>query len=186
MPQLGFISRLNFRFGVSFLWFFFGLLRFSFFLALLGSRTILSPIHMRLRVPVHVKTISTVWLEEKFLEVRLKLCLCKGFKHGNLGLLSIKLIWMSGELVTPESIEFLIQVLVFLRNWGLDWTHICGKNIICHFSDFGPHPCEENVKSFTDVLAVLSRWLDKEPSADDVSCWAWTWENNVSELLLRT
>jgi hypothetical protein len=47
---------------------------------------------VRLRVPVHVETISTVRLEEKFLEVSLKLSFSKGFEHGNIRFLSIELI----------------------------------------------------------------------------------------------
>ena len=115
--QLCFISRLNLRllrFLCLLFALFFGLLCFSFFLVLFSSRTILSPLDMRLRVPVHVQTISTIRLEEKFLEVCLKLSFSKAFKHGDLRILSIELITMSTELIGPEANEFLIQVLIFL------------------------------------------------------------------------
>ena len=64
---------------------------------------------------------------------------------------------MSSELVGPEASEFLIQVLVFLRDRSLDRANICVKFLVCHFSDLGTHLSEESVKSLADVEAVLGR-----------------------------
>ena len=69
---------------------------------------------MWLCVPVDVETIGSVLSEKQLLEVCLELYFGKSGKHGNVSLLSIKLIAMCSKFEVPEALEFLAQVLVFL------------------------------------------------------------------------
>jgi len=75
---------------------------------LLGDRnlscwTISLLLDVWLGVPVDVQAVGTVLLEEELLEVCLELRLGDGREHGDLALLAIKLVLMSGELLGPES-----------------------------------------------------------------------------------
>ena len=140
---------------------------------------------MRLRVPVNVEAIGSVITEQQFLEECLELYFDKSVKHGNISLLSIKLVAMGSEFKVPEALELLTQVLVFLWDCGLDGIDICSELFICHILDLDPHPRQVYIKSLTNVQAVLCGWLDKEPAAYDVAGAARAREHNVAELLLH-
>ena len=69
---------------------------------------------------MHVETISTIGSEEKFFEILSELTLCNCAQQSNLGLLTIKLVLVSGDLTLPEAIELFIRALVFFGNDGMD------------------------------------------------------------------
>ena len=124
---------------------------------------------MRLWVPVHVETIGSILSKEQLFKECLELYFGKSGKHGNVRLLSIKLIAMCSKFEVPEALELLAQVLVFLWDCSLDGIHNSSEVFFCHILHFDPHLGQMYIKSLTNVQAVLCRWLDKEPAADDVS-----------------
>ena len=132
-----------------------------------------------------VETIGSVLSEKQFFKVCLELYFGKSGKHGNVSLLSIKLIAMCSEFKVPKALELLAQVLVFLRYCSLYGIHNCSELFICHILDFDPHLRQVYIKSLTDVQAVSCRWLDQEPAADDVAGASWAGEYNVAKLLFH-
>ena len=140
---------------------------------------------MWLWVPVHVETIGSILFKEQLFKECLELYFGKSGKHGNIRLLSIKLIAMCSEFEVPEALELLAQVLVFLWDCSLDGIHNSSELFFCHVLHFDPHLGQMYIKSLTNVQAVLCRWLDKEPAADDVAGAARAGEYNVPELLFH-
>ena len=135
---------------------------------------------MRLWVPVHVKTISSVLPEKQLFKVCLEFDLGKDGEHGNVSLLSIKLITVSSELKVPEALELLTQVPIFLWDCSLDCIDNCRELFISHISDLGPHLSQMDIKSLTNVQAVPRWWLNEEPAADDVAGATRAGKNNVA------
>ena len=135
---------------------------------------------MWLWVPVHVETIGSILSKEQLFKECLELYFGKSGKHGNIRLLSIKLIAMCSKFEVPVALEFLAQVLVFLWDCSLDGIHNSSEVFFCHVLHFDPHLGQMYIKSLTNVQAVLCRRLDKEPTADDVAGAARAGEYNVT------
>ena len=97
---------------------------------------------MGLRVEVQIQPIRLIWLKEKPLKVLLKLSLSKRFEHGNISLLSIKLILVSAKFFSPETFKLFILVLVLLRHGGDHGTDIRIELFIAELRNFCTHLSE--------------------------------------------
>ena len=72
---------------------------------LLGGWTLSLLLYVGLGVPVDVKAVGAILLEEELLKVGLKLVLGDGLEHGNQKVLAIELVLVGGELLGPEAVK---------------------------------------------------------------------------------
>ena len=120
-------------------------------------------IKMLLGVPVDVKTVSTVWLEEHRLEVGLELSLGNRWQQCHIAILAIEDVTVSRKLLSPDAVVGLEQVFVLLRDVSHDGSNTCLELLVGHLACLFTHLVEVDIEALPDVFAILARGLDKEP-----------------------
>ena len=104
---------------------------------------------------MHVKAIGTVVLEEKLLEVLLQLRLRDCRQHSNIVFLSVEVVLVSCKLLSPILHEFLLHVLVFLRDGRIDSADISRKLFISHGGKLYAHLHHKDIKASSNMQAIL-------------------------------
>ena len=154
MFQFRFVSRLDFV--------------LSWCLLIVFSGTFRCLLDVQVGVPVDVQTVRTTFLEEKLFEVLLQLLLSEGLEEVNIGLLSVELVLVRGNL-NVHARKFLHDVLIFLGDVSVHCPNDGLEMFICHRGHLCAHLCNVNIKTAPDMLTVFGRRLNEEPGGDDIS-----------------
>lgn len=133
------------------------------------------------RIPMHVKPFSFLWVKQP-IKMSLEFFKCQFFKEFAFFFLTIKLILVKSQFITPVSAKFFVHVFVFFRVLGVDWITLLIKFFFSYFANFLKHFVNVSIEACLYVGTTFIWWLNHKPGTNNVSIFSVSRENDVSKL----